>query len=123
MKNLPINKSVLKKIVDENCCYVDKTIFIKQMLDDGDGYWFLSRSRRFGKSLLVDTIRAAFAGEKELFKGLYLENNWDWTVQYPIVNISFGNGTQRSLEELNCAVNDILNENARKYNFTQARLC
>jgi len=118
MKKLPINKSVLKKIVDENCCYVDKTIFIKQMLDDGDGYWFLSRPRRFGKSLLVDTIRAAFAGEKELFKGLYLENNWDWTLQYPIVNISFGNGTQRSLDELNCAIDDILNENARKYNLT-----
>ena len=71
MEKLPINKSVLKKNVDEDCCYVDKTIFIKQMLDDGDGYWFLSRPRRFGKSLLVETICAAFTGEKELFKGLY----------------------------------------------------
>ena len=69
MQKLPINKSVLQKIVDENCCYVDNTRFVKQMLDDGYGYWFLSRPRRFGKSLFLDTIRAAFAGEKELFKG------------------------------------------------------
>jgi hypothetical protein len=116
MRKLPTNKSVLKKIVEENCCYVDKTLFIKQMLDDGYGYWFLSRPRRFGKSLFLDTIRAAFAGEKELFKGLYLEKHWDWSVQYPVVNISFGIGTLMSPEQLNDAIDDTLNKNARYYN-------
>ncbi len=115
MKKLPINKSVLKKIVDENCCYVDKTHFIKQMLDDGDGFWFLSRPRRFGKTLFLDTLRAAFAGEKELFKGLFLENHWDWDVKYPVVNISFGRGTLTSPEELNKAIYYSLDSNAQQY--------
>ncbi len=60
MKKLPTNKSVLKKIVDENCCYVDKTPFIKQMLDDGDGYWFLARPRRFGKTLFLELLIIQF---------------------------------------------------------------
>ncbi len=116
MKKLPISKSVLKKIVDENCCYVDKTHFIKQMLDDSDGYWFLSRPRRFGKTLFLDTLRAAFAGEKSLFKGLYLENNWDWETKYPVVNISFGSGTIETKAELKQLFYEILDVEAEKYN-------
>jgi len=115
VKKLPTNKSVLKKIVDENCCYVDKTAFIKQMVDDGDGYWFLSRPRRFGKTLFLDTIRAAFAGEKELFTGLSLEKNWDWNIKYPVVSISFGSGTVESKEELNKTFNEKLNTQAAEY--------
>ena len=115
MKKLPTNKSVLKKIVDENCCYVDKTPFIKKMLDAGDGYWFLARPRRFGKSLFLDTIRAAFAGEKKLFKGLFLENNWDWNIKYPVVNISFGRGTVESKEELNKVIIEILDDQAEEH--------
>ena len=49
------------------------------MLVDGGKYYFLSRPRRFGKSLFLDTIKQAFLARKELFKGLYLENNWDWS--------------------------------------------
>ena len=112
MRKLPTNKSVLKKIVDENCCYVDKTRFIKQMLDAGDCYWFLSRPRRFGKSLFLDTIRAAFAGEKQLFKGLYLEKNWDWQVKYPVINISFGRGTVTSTATLDKSINFTLTSQA-----------
>ena len=115
MRKLPTNKSVLKKIVEENCCYVDKTPFIKQMLDDGYGYWFLSRPRRFGKSLFLDTIRAAFAGEKELFKGLFLEKNWDWGIQYPVVKISFGSGSIESKAELNKVTREILDVQAEEY--------
>ncbi len=116
MKKLPTNKSVLKKIIDENCCYVDKTPFIKQMLDDGDGYWFLSRPRRFGKSLFLDTLRAAFSGEKELFKGLFLEKNWDWNKKHPVIGISFAGGTVDSTEELNKTFDDLLNVQAEKFN-------
>ena len=118
MKKLPTNKSVLKKIVEQNCCYVDKTHFVKQMADDGDGYWFLARPRRFGKSLFVDTLRAAFAGEKELFKGLFLEKNWDWTIRYPVINISFGAGTVESKDELNKLLGEILDVQAEEYDIT-----
>ena len=121
-QKLPLNKAVLKKLVDENCCYVDKTPYIKQLLDDGAGYWFLSRPRRFGKSLFLDTLRAAFAGEKELFKGLFLEKNWDWSIKYPVVTISFGGGTAKSSEELNTIFFELLNVQAEEYDIVLSQI-
>ncbi|MEN8123145.1 MAG: ATP-binding protein, partial [Bacteroidota bacterium] len=118
MKNLPIAKTELRQIVEENFCYVDKTKYIEQLVNDKHGYYFLSRPRRFGKSLFVDTLRAAFAGEKELFKGLYLEDNWDWDIKYPVINISLGSGTGSSIRELNSSINFSLKIIAKKYNVT-----
>jgi len=115
MRQLPIAKTELQKIVEGNFLYVDKTKFIKDLVDAKHEYYFLSRPRRFGKSLFVDTLRAAFAGEKELFKGLYLENNWDWSVKYPVISISFGGGTVLNSEELNLHLNFLLKNNAQKY--------
>jgi len=115
MKSLPIAKTELREIAEGNFCYVDKTKFIKDLFDDKHKYYFLSRPRRFGKSLLIDTLRAAFAGEKELFKGLYLENNWDWTVKYPVITISFGGGTVFDTHELLLSINYILEKNAKIY--------
>ncbi len=100
MKRLPIAKTEIREIAEGNFSYADKTRFIKDLVDDGHNYYFLSRPRRFGKSLFLDTLRAAFAGEKEWFKGLYLENNWDWAVKHPIIKISFGIGTIVNTEEL-----------------------
>ncbi len=57
---------------------MEKTPLIAKLVNHGE-YYFLSRLRRFGKSLLIDTIAEAFQGRKELFQGLYLENNWDWS--------------------------------------------
>ncbi len=116
MKKLPIAKTEIKSIIEGDFCYVDKTKFIKDLVDDEHRYYFLSRPRRFGKSLFVDTLRAAFAGEQELFKGLYLENNWDWSVKYPVVSISFGGGTVFNREELKIHFNYILKTNSSKYN-------
>jgi len=104
MKFLPIAKTELKEIVKDNCLYVDKTHFIKQLVDEKQKYYFLSRPRRFGKSLLVDTIKEAFEGNKEIFKGLYLENNWDWETKYPVVKISFGGGTVSNTEQLAASI-------------------
>ncbi|MBU1013807.1 MAG: ATP-binding protein, partial [Bacteroidetes bacterium] len=115
MQKLPISKSVFKEIRTEDCCYVDKTFFVRQLLDDHSKYWFLSRPRRFGKSLFLDTLRAAFAGERDLFKGLYLETNWDWNIKYPVVKISFGRGTVTSVEMLNNAIYFSLTNNADFY--------
>ena len=92
MKRLPISIAVFKDLIEGNFCYVDKTPYIKQLEESGVKYWFLSRPSRFGKSLFLDTLRAAFAGEKSLFKGLFLEKNWDWGKQYPVITISFGAG-------------------------------
>ena len=82
MKKLPIGISTFKDIIKEGYLYIDKTFFVKKLADNGR-YYFLSRPRRFGKSLFLDTLKSAFKGEKELFKGLYLENNWNWEERYP----------------------------------------
>ena len=115
MKYLPIAKTIFKEIITEKCCYVDKTFFIKEFLDAHNKYWFLSRPRRFGKSLFIDTLRAAFAGEKELFKGLFLEKNWDWNIKYPVIKISFGSGTATSVAMLNSSIYYTLNKYANLY--------
>jgi len=100
MKRLPIGIQTFSKIREGNFYYVDKTRFIKQLVESGGSYYFLSRPRRFGKSLFLDTIESAFRCKKDLFKGLFLENNWDWDSEYPVVKISFGAGVSRTVEEL-----------------------
>ncbi|HIJ59087.1 MAG TPA: AAA family ATPase, partial [Nitrospirae bacterium] len=69
-KKLPIGISNLKKIITEGYVYVDKTRYVYDLVNTGV-YYFLSRPRRFGKSLFIDTLKEAFEGNKELFKGLY----------------------------------------------------
>ncbi len=88
-KLLPIGIQDFRTIRNENYYYVDKTQLIHQLVRQGRHY-FLSRPRRFGKSLLLDTIRLLFEGEEELFKGLAIHNSWDWSDKHPVLRISFG---------------------------------
>jgi hypothetical protein len=115
MKKLPIGIQTFQKIITGSYCYVDKTPLIHQLVEKGE-YYFLSRPRRFGKSLLISTLKSAFLGQKELFKGLSLENNWDWAVQYPVIHISFGGGVIINREILDKSIHAIIKENARNYN-------
>jgi hypothetical protein len=113
-KKLPIGIQSFKVMREEPYYYVDKTYFVKKLLDNGK-YYFLSRPRRFGKSLFVDTLKWAFLGKREYFKGLYLENNWDWDKTYPVISISFGSGAVRNLDELKTIEREILERNSREY--------
>ena len=88
---LPLGIQTFREIREDGCYYVDKTALIRRLVDEGKHY-FLSRPRRFGKSLFLDTLRAAFAGEEELFEGLALHGCWDWSVRHPVVRLSFGSG-------------------------------
>ncbi len=88
MKKLPIGISDFKELITNNYIYVDKTKYIYDILNSSK-YIFLSRPRRFGKSLLLSTIRYIYEGKKELFKGLYIEEKWDWNENYPVVRIDF----------------------------------
>ena len=88
MQQLPIGEQNFAKLRKSNMLYVDKTEQIYRLLQ-GSSYNFLSRPRRFGKSLTLSTIRNLFQGEKELFKGLWIENQWDWSVKHPVVHLSF----------------------------------
>ena len=79
----PIGIQNFESIRRDGYAYVDKTAWMWKMIDEGK-YYFLSRPRRFGKSLMVSTLEAFFSGQRELFKGLYVDTvEWDWQ-QYPI---------------------------------------
>ncbi|NWH05054.1 ATP-binding protein [Desulfobacter latus] len=113
MKKLPIGIDSFKEIITDNHCYVDKTELIHQLVDQGK-YYFLSRPRRFGKSLLIDTISHAFQGNKDLFKGLFLENNWDWNKSHPIIHIDLAESVMKSPERLEQRLHRILKMHAEK---------
>ena len=87
-QRLPISIQDFATIRNEGFYYVDKTPLIRQLVSAGRHY-FLSRPRRFGKSLLVDTLKALFAGQEELFRWLDIHDHWDWSVTHPVVRLSF----------------------------------
>ncbi len=90
-KKLPIGIQTFQEIRQDQCYYVDKTGFAVRLALEGK-YYFLSRPRRFGKSLFLDTLKELFEGSRELFIGLEAENRWDWTVRYPVLRFSFAGG-------------------------------
>ena len=88
---LPIGIQTFGKLRTANSYYVDKTAYVCRLLDEGTHY-FLSRPRRFGKSLFVDTLKELFEGNEALFKGLYIYDRWDWSVRHPVVRLDFSGG-------------------------------
>jgi hypothetical protein len=88
IKKLPIGIANLREIITENYLYVDKTREIHQLITQGGKYFFLSRPRRFGKSLLISTLKELFSGNKNLFKGLWIENKIEWKT-HPVLHIDF----------------------------------
>ncbi|MYB34203.1 MAG: AAA family ATPase [Gammaproteobacteria bacterium] len=86
---LPIGTQTFSRLRDRGCYYVDRTPLIRQMIEEGD-FYFLSRPRRFGKSLLISTLKELFEGNEPLFRGLDIHPHWDWSVKYPVVRLSFG---------------------------------
>ena len=72
---------------EQDCYYVDKTAYIDRLLKEGTHY-FLSRPRRFGKSLFLDTLKEFFEGSQELFEGLYIHDRHDWSKRHPVVRLS-----------------------------------
>lgn len=103
MKKLPIGIQTFSKMRNDDYAYADKTRIISELVDSGS-YYFLSRPRRFGKSLLLDTLKELFKGSKKLFEGLSIYDKWDWTEKYPVIKISFGSGDFSSEEQIKHAV-------------------
>ncbi|MDR0725673.1 MAG: AAA family ATPase, partial [Prevotellaceae bacterium] len=114
-KKLPIGIQSFSVLRSEGYLYVDKTEFIYNMINNGRIY-FLSRPRRFGKSLLISTLDELFRRRKELFKGLFIYDKWDWTCQYPVIRLDFGSIANNTPEALNNSLSDFIKEMAENYN-------
>ena len=89
---LPIGIQTFRRIREEGHYYVDKTPWIKSMVEGG-AHHFLSRPRRFGKSLLLDTIKELFEGSEDLFRGLAIHDGWDWSARHPVLRLDWSAGS------------------------------
>jgi len=116
-KKLPIGISTLKTIIEEDYAYVDKTETALKMITGSSRYLFLSRPRRFGKSLFLDTLRMIFDGERELFKGLHIYDKHDFD-KHPIIRISFNSGDFSSKEAFHKRIFAILDDNQQDLGVT-----
>ena len=87
---------------------MDKTGFARRLADDAGKHYFLSRPRRFGKSLFVDTLKELFEGSEELFRGLAVHDCWNWSKRFPVVRLSSGSGNFKRPGELLARVTEQL---------------
>ncbi|MDR2643302.1 MAG: AAA family ATPase [Planctomycetaceae bacterium] len=117
MKKLPIGTQSFENLRENDCIYVDKTEIVHRMISEGRIY-FLSRPRRFGKSLLLSTIEAIFRGQKELFEGLYIYDKWDWSQQYPVVKIDWAGMDHSTPERMETSLVFNLKGIAQNYQIT-----
>ena len=93
MKRIETGNSSFEKLITSGNLYVDKTRYLYSLLTDGGTYYFLSRPRRFGKSLTLSTLEAALKGKRELFKGLWIDStDYDWK-EYPVIHLDFSKCT------------------------------
>ena len=102
-RRLPIGIQTFRKLREQDCYYVDKTAYVELLLEGGTHY-FLSRPRRFGKSLFLDTLKELFEGSEELFAGLYIHHRHDWSQRHPVVRLSFGGSSFTEPAHLHASV-------------------
>ena len=105
-RKLPLGIQTFRRIREEGYYYVDKTGYARQIAQDAGTHYFLSRPRRFGKSLFVDTLKELYEGSEPLFHGLAVHDGWDWSKRHPVVRLSFGSGNFKRpgvLEEIAAA--------------------
>ena len=115
IKLYPLGIQTFERIRKEDRLYIDKTEYIYRMTHSDSVYCFLSRPRRFGKSLLVTTLKSYFEGKKDLFKGLAIEKlEKEWT-EYPVLHFDMSGGKHMEKEQLERYLCFIIEENEHKY--------
>ncbi len=112
VQKLPIGIQTFKDIREDNYIYIDKTKEAVELIESYK-YTFLSRPRRFGKSLFLDTLHNIFEGKKELFEGLYIYDKWDWNITYPVIKISW-DGNLQTTNNLEKVAYDMLQTNQKR---------
>ena len=116
MKNITSSVYTFENMIKNQILYIDKTEYIWNLVASAPAMYFLSRPRRFGKSLTVSTLKAVFQGKKELFKELAIyDKPYDWK-QYPVIHLDMGNCQAKTSEELNNFLFDTLTLLAEEYN-------
>ena len=98
-RKLPIGIQTFREIREDHCYYVDKTAYMGRLVAEGKHY-FLSRPRRFGKSLFLDTLKELFEGNEPLFEGLAIHEQWDWSVRHPVLRLDFSRGNFKEPSQL-----------------------
>ena len=115
MKKVAISKADFKEIIKNNFIYVDKTKYLHEIVSSRETYYFLSRPRRFGKSLFLSTLENFFKGRKELFRDLYIyKQEWEWE-EYPVLKLDFNKIPSENRGVLEKGISDNLLKVADKY--------
>ncbi len=113
MQKLPIGIQTFQRLREGNYIYIDKTKEAYELIESGTVFYFLSRPRRFGKSLFLSTLGSIFEAQKELFEGLYIYDKYDWSQKYPVIKISFA-GDLRSGNALKQRIFNVLKDNQKR---------
>jgi hypothetical protein len=116
MKRLETSTFTFSKLIEGNCLYVDKTaIIFKHLVEPSFGQFFISRPRRFGKSLFISTLKEIFQGRRELFVGLAIDQaDYDWK-SYPVIHLDMGSTVGKDVEETESSIKDRLESVAKAY--------
>lgn len=121
LKLYPVGIQTFERIRKENKLYIDKTEYIYRMTHSGGCYFFLSRPRRFGKSLLVSTFESYFSGKKELFEGLAIEKLEQKWMEYPVLHFDMSGGKHMEKEQLEDYLSNRLEAEERKWGITHSK--
>src|SRR5437667_3642772 len=115
MKYLPLDLSTFSTMMTNNYVYVDKTEYIYRLFSGGSRLYFLARPRRFGKSLLISTLKELFLGNRELFKGLWIDSSdYQWT-KHPVIHLDFATIGHETVEDLKQSLSWKLREIAHEH--------
>ncbi|GAA5818874.1 MAG: AAA family ATPase [Methanobrevibacter sp. CfCl-M3] len=114
MKDLPTDIGTFSTIIENNYLYVDKTKYIYNMAKPGKKY-FLSRPRRFGKSLLISTLKELYKGNKKLFKDLYIYDKWDWSKKFPVLHLDMSDLEYYSIDQLKLSLHELVDMFALRF--------
>ena len=121
LKLYPVGIQTFERIRKENKLYIDKTEYVYRMTHSGGCYFFLSRPRRFGKSLLVSTFESYFSGKKELFEGLAIEKLEQKWMEYPVLHFDMSGGKHMEKEQLEDYLSNRLEAEERKWGITHSK--
>ena len=114
-----IGEQDFKSLIERNCVYVDKTQYIDRLVNSGSKYFFLARPRRFGKSLFLSALRYFFEGQRELFKGLYIDStDWKWE-EYPVLRLDLNPERYAEQGKLDVVVKFLFSRWEEKYGITK----